>query len=240
MVIEGEARMYGLLTEAAMLGKTAEQAGVGQYLDFELKAAQRKIATSTSPLWPALVYPGYAVGGRVLYEAWLDQGPAAVEEIVSTSTPAAIGWLRGDPRDDIETEALRMPEAPPEFGPVFSGRMGASVVFGFLASAPVSGDLPLAPNWEHARSWVADTLTVYTTETRTAFAWRAQFRDGEAAAAFRDRVRDLENVMALDCGENDSVLLWTDVATSTMGWRSIVTGGTDPCTFPLAVEIAAN
>jgi hypothetical protein len=238
--IEGEAELYGLLTEAAMLGKTGEQIGLGVYLDFRLKHAQEEIATASSPFWPAIVYPAYAVGAGVLYEAWREGGPNAVEETLATSTAASIGWMRGDPSRSIAVEALNMPEPPPDFSAAFSARMGANVIFAFLVTDDVDGPIPLAPSWDRARSWDGDTFTVYTNGERAAFAWRARFEDTEASLAFRSRVRSLPNVIAVSCDDTDSVLLWTDIDTETLGWRSIVTGGSEPCDFPLTVEIATS
>jgi hypothetical protein len=238
--IEGEAELYGLLTEAAMLGKSAEQIGLGAFLDFRLKHAQEEIATASSPFWPAIVYPAYSVGGGVLYDAWREGGPRAVEETIATSTPASIGWMRGDPSEPIPDDALRMPAPPPNFSEVFSARMGANVVFAFLVTDDFNGPMPLAPSWDLARSWDGDTLTVYTMGERVAFAWRARFEDEEAASAFRARVRRLQNVIAVTCSETDSVLLWIDIDSETLGWRSIVTGGSDPCDFPITVEIATS
>jgi hypothetical protein len=239
-LVEGEARLYGLLTEAAMLGKSAEQIGLGAYLDFTLKNAQEEIATASSPFWPAIVSPGYAVGAGVLYDAWREGGPRAVEETLATSTPASIGWMRGDPSEAIADEGLSMPEPPPDFSVAFSARMGANIVFAFLVTADDSGLLPLAPSWDWARSWSGDTFTVYTSGARVAFAWRARFEDSEASSAFRSRVRGLQNVSAVTCSDTDSVLLWTDIDSETLGWRSIVTGGSSPCDFPLSVELATR
>jgi hypothetical protein len=236
MAIEGEARLYQLLSQAAMLGQRPQDVGITQLVDFELKATRAEIATVTSPFWTARGALVYAVGAKALSGAWLTGGAKGVEEVLATSVPATLGWMQRTPRRELSEERLAMPAAPADFTPIFSTRMGAVLLYAYLVSNVDDADvLPIAPTWELAQSWRADTLALYDQGGRTALAWRVRFADRDAAQAFVDRAGLLQNATTVSCDELDVVLLGMDAIADVSPWRDSLQAN-DECLFPISAD----